>query len=961
MGVLDRFICFDLETTGIDAESSEIIEVAAFRVEKFEIVDEFHSLVSPKIAPSAQIEKITGITADDLIGQPAIAGAMKQFTQFVGSDPLFAHNAAFDAGFLLSAKPNWRLPSMNDTLLLSQIAIPRLRNHRLGTLVAALGIEHDPAHRATADARALIEVIRLLVDSLAARPFGQLEALVTLAAEAPAAEKLVDPIGPLLKEILEIAARRGMATVDAPKLDGDYLVSLDNTIGNFNGGEGAPVGGKGDIDPAQVAGTLGPGGPLARRIPGYETRESQLEMADAVCQSFNDEEILVCEAGTGTGKSLAYLVPAVLWAVRNGRRVIISTNTKNLQEQLFFKDLPLLEETLDADFRAVLLKGRGNYVCMNRWRAGKVPGLDISSEKELPFALPIATWMNETRSGDISEATGFHLFGPGRSFWSKLSAEGQPCTPAACPFFRECYVTRIRRAAQQAHVVVINHSLLFSDLVADNAVLGEYDSLIIDEGHNIEKTASDYLGQELSHWSVRELANRLYLHEGGESGLIARVNRGLGKSALSQDDVKRFQMQAARAIEMVGDLGRASTRFFDALDDLLERPDHRSRFSHKAGYSCDDNPVAAADEQRDDLLAAVESVKAEIQQLTDWLRDLGMGVLPSGDEFVADLDNRLMDLEGLRETLTSLTEATDREMVYWYEIPPENARAGVRLASAPLSVGSRLHDSLFSTLRSVVITSATLAVAGKFTYFLSRTGLMGEQGERVRTLEVGSPFDFDHQAFVAVPTWFPNPKSRDFNAAVADMVRDAVLKTRRGTLVLFTSYAQLNATYRSLSDEFHANGIQLLGQGIDGSRTALANAFRQDRDSVLFGTESFWEGVDIPGDALELLVIVKLPFAVPTEPLLVAQNNELRREGKDPFLWMTVPETAIRFRQGFGRLIRSKRDRGAVLLLDTRVVTERFGRAFLQSLPTGHHAFDNSIDLVDSLETWFAETATTSD
>jgi ATP-dependent DNA helicase DinG len=328
----------------------------------------------------------------------------------------------------------------------------------------------------------------------------------------------------------------------------------------------------------------------------------------------------------------------------------------------------------------------------------------------------------------------------------------------------------------------------------------------------------------------------------------------------------------------------------------------------------------------------------------------------SCDEFVADLDNRSGDVEALAETVTRLTTADDEEFVYWYEVPPDGSTADVSLYAAPLHVGSRLREVFFPALRSVVTTSATLAVAGKFTYFLDRIGLTGRIGERVRTLAVGSPFDYDKQALVAVPAWFPNPKSPLFQEAVVGLVRSTILRVRRGTLVLFTSYKMLNDTYRAVRDDLSANEILLLGQGLDGSRSSISDIFRAERESVLFGTESFWQGVDMPGEALELLIIVKLPFSVPTEPLLIAQSEELKKNGKDPFLHLTVPEAAIRFRQGFGRLIRTQTDRGAVLILDTRVVTERFGRAFTLSLPTACRAFASLEELLDALESWFTTT-----
>ena len=966
MPVLDCYIAFDLETTGINPDTCEIIEFGAVRVEEGEITDRFQSLVRPRKAPSPQIQRITGITEDELASGSPIATVLPKFYKFIGTTPLFAHNASFDAGFLHAVDPNRKLPPVYDTLELARVALPRLRNHRLGTLLDAFGIPIGNAHRALDDAEGLARLVLLLADTLGGRQFTHLEALASLASAIPeestaySREKdLTEPVSSLIMEVIERTVRRGMGA-SIPHVDEKYLTSLPNTIGEFDAfsnGEARPVEPLPLLD-EEVQHVFSADGPLADEMPGYEPRDTQTEMAGAVTQAFNDAELLVCEAGTGTGKSIAYLVPAILWALKNGRRVVVSTNTKNLQEQLFYKDLPLLARVLKTPFRAALLKGKGNYICMKRWRSGDYPGAGITSDRDRSFSLPIATWVTETASGDISENSGFQSVGPGKGLWAKLSAEGQPCTPGACRFYNDCFVTRIRRASQAAHVVVVNHSLLFSDLISDNAVLREYEDLIIDEAHNIEKTAGHFLGAELSQWTVRDVATRLYLQEGAESGLLSRINRELSKSALSQDKVKTFQMQVARAIDTVNDLSKASSAFFDRLDDVLDAGNQKSKFAAKISYKSGDGTFEPALAERDLLIASVEAVREEVNTLQNWIRDLDTGRLPSQEEFVTDLENRSGELGMLMETVADLTEAGDDAYVYWYEKPaPAVSRGtGIKLQSAPLRVGNLLQDSLFAPKRTVVMTSATLAVANKFNYFLSRSGLTGNQGERVRTLAVGSPFDYDRQAFVAVPTWFPSPKDRSFQKAVTELVKELVLRTRRGTLVLFTSYSMLNTTYRSVSEDFAGEGILLLGQGRDGSRTSIADLFRNEKDSVLFGTESFWEGVDVPGDALETLIIVKLPFAVPTEPLVVAQSELLRQQGKDPFLYMSVPETAIKFRQGFGRLIRGKKDRGAVIILDTRVVTERFGRAFLKSLPTEHKAFKTLDNMVAALDEWFGST-----
>jgi predicted DnaQ family exonuclease/DinG family helicase len=960
MGIYSDFVAIHLETTGFDPDDAEIVSINAIRVRDGVPDEAFHQFIQPSDDLPPSITQLTGITSEHLQSAPSIEETIPLLTEYIGKSPLVAHNAEFVIDFLVAAdaKP----PLAYDTLELSRVAVPRLRDHRLPTIASAFEIE--PSESPADVARIVVDAFRLLSATLSSLHPAALIELVSLAEEVESRNPAIGPLSDLLKEIATGNVPDGYADANRPGIESNRLVSLPNMLG--------PASTKGlfqerldptpiaeQIDAATVREILGPDGPLSKELDNYEVREQQIEMAEAVTQAFNDEELLVCEAGTGTGKSLAYLIPTILWAVRNGRRVIISTNTKTLQEQLFYKDLPLLEKILGKEFRATLLKGRGNYVCMNRWRSGAIPGMSVASERERGVALPIATWLRETESGDISENTAFPAASaPGRSLWAKLSAEGKPCSPNTCSHYNECYLIRVRRSSQNAHVVVANHSLLFSDVVAEGAVLGEYTDLILDEAHNLEKVATDYLGAEISWWSVRDTLHLLHQRDGHESGLLARINRDLPNGLLPQERVKVFQVQAARAIDAVSEATSAVQTFLEQLGKILPKPERRSSFAHKERYTSEDQPFDDVLAQRDTFFAAVETLIAETNTLTEWLRELNPGELSDRDEFVLDLENRSLDVSALIDRTLDITEARREDFVYWYEIPSDDSRYAVRLYTAPLNVGDQLRERFFPDLRSCVMTSATLAVAGKFNYFLNRVGLTGSVSERVRTLEVGSPFDFDQQAFIAVPEWFPTPKSRDFQDAVTDLVRDLVVTTRRGALVLFTSYKMLNETYRAVQSDFHSHGITLLKQDRAVSRSNLAESFRQDRESVLFGTESFWQGVDVPGDALELLVIVRLPFAVPSEPLLVAQGEALRAAGKDPFLHMTVPEAAIRFRQGFGRLIRSKSDRGAVLILDTRVVKERFGRAFLGSLPTGHYGFKNSESLITSLEHWFEESDT---
>ncbi|MDP6125850.1 MAG: helicase C-terminal domain-containing protein, partial [Candidatus Latescibacteria bacterium] len=588
--------------------------------------------------------------------------------------------------------------------------------------------------------------------------------------------------------------------------------------------------------------------------------------------------------------------------------------------------VPLLADSLGTRFDAVLLKGRGNYLCINAWRSAQMTGGSIIGEREKSVSLPLVLWSEDTASGDIAENTAFRLFGPARGLWSKLSAEGQPCSPQVCRFYDQCFMIQARRRAQNTHLVVVNHSLLFSDLSSDGSVLGDYDALVIDEAHNLEKVASDYMGRQATYWGLRDLLRRLYAKDVMEVGLIARIAQEINRAKMGAETKKKCLTDIGRAIEQIGEAESSTSDLFEAMTSVLPSDSDGRGFEDRIRYTGSQAFAAVADQiaQLNSLLSALPDT---MKTINDHLERMGDNLIPSKAEFAVDLASRAMDVAAWSETLVYLTQGDDPEWVFWYELPARSSRSKhVTLSCAPLHVGKHLDSILYSDMRTIIFTSATLAVADKFTHFVDRSGLNLSQVERVSTLSVGSPFDFDTQALVTVPGWMPSPKqSQPFQDAVDEFLAELLPKTRRGTMVLYTSYKMLNQSRAALREPLREAGTLLLAQGQDGSRSALAEQFKTDRSSVLLGTDSFWEGIDIPGDALEMLVIVKLPFAVPSDPMISAHLDELEKEGKNPFLYYTVPEAAIKFRQGFGRLIRNTQDRGVVVLLDSRVITARYG------------------------------------
>ncbi|RKY58809.1 MAG: helicase [Candidatus Latescibacterota bacterium] len=689
-----------------------------------------------------------------------------------------------------------------------------------------------------------------------------------------------------------------------------------------------------EVPEEAVEEVLGEGGVCSQRLSGYEHRPQQVLMAKAVCRAFNKGEVILAEAGTGTGKSLAYLVPAVLWCAANDDRTVVSTHTKNLQDQLFFKDIPFLRDALGVPFRAALVKGRGNYLCRRRWERLFRDGLSELSRQERRLLLHLVLWAHETETGDIEEHAGF----PRGELWGKLCSEAGSCLGNGCPFYEVCFVTSARRKALGSHIIVVNHSLVFSDLAAEHSVLGDYRNVIFDEAHTLEKVASQHLGRELSPWRLRSAISKLYERGEAESGMLALLG-----AELKATDVPGRSAILGKIEELIvlcGEVREAGERFFGELAERLPDP----------------GPYGAKVRIRDgrffeEVLEHLERLLCGLRSLYEGLNVLG-GWLEEEKEWRAEIEGARDAVGELAEDLKFTTEVGREDFVYWAELPP--GRKEVKLCSAPLDVAPFLEE-FYGKMKTVVMTSATLAVGGDFGYMIERLGLGGSQAGRVRTLRVGSPFDYESQVLVCVPTFLPSPKEEGYEEAVEEVLRTLTLEVRRGTLALFTSHRMLRDVHGSLREELGDEGVLLLGQGLDGPRSFLAKRFREEVGSVLLGTDSFWEGVDVPGEALEVLVIVRLPFSVPTEPLVEAKCERLRKEGRDPFWEYSLPEAVIKFRQGFGRLIRHRKDRGVVVVLDGRAVRSKYGRTFLDSLPVGFRKVRSLEELLHLVRGWFEE------
>ena len=933
--ILDRFVALDLETTGLDYTKDDIIEVGAVKVELGEIVETFEQLTSTDKEIPYRVKQLTGLSEKDLVGSPPLSDVLPRLRDIVGDLPVIAHNAQFDIRFLKASGYEVKSP-IYDTLAISRIVIPRATNHRLETLLKGFGLYSDVSHRAGEDASAVAKLFLCLCDRMKGMGPTILNSINRMVRDCTWSEKDLF----LRAEIL--ALKSALLSVDAIQFSPDYESKHRNIFG------------EGRVEPKEERESLGEevvslyfreNGKLANTLPGFEHRPEQVSMARACARNFDEDGLLVVEAGTGTGKSLAYLLPAILWSVTNGERVIVSTNTKNLQDQLFNKDIPSLSESLFFDFKAALLKGRGNYLCKTKWQSlVSEPEANLACEERIGV-LPIFAWLEETETGEFSECTGFRA----RDYRGALNAiccEWNYCLKKKCRFHSQCFLNRVRDAAADSHIVVVNHSLLLSDLVAKSKAIGSYKRLIIDEAHNLEKAATEHMGRKASYAKIGGMLDIVSPELGYGGGLLGRIERRLGtrKKALTKsvEGLKRVTSEARQF----------ARRFFDDLSRMTSKG---SDFGRRR-YGKSEDKIAAVMPDGVELALKLKQLKDGLSGLAAWIKAAEGEDAERFDDILESLSAREVDLAEASADLQFLVAAQDENHCYWTEMVGRDLNRACEMRSAPIDVGQALCDTLYENTDSSIFTSAALTVATWFDFFLERSGLTKCPAERVRTLLLGSPFDFSEQVLAILPRYFPSPQSPKFKDVAARLLEKVILKTRRGTLVLVTSYAMLNELSSRLSAKLVDNGITVLVQGESGSRTRMLEEFKADRSSVIFGTDSFWEGVDVPGESLEILVIGKLPFPVPNEPITEARAEVLQQQFLDPFSAYMVPRAVVRFRQGFGRLIRNKSDRGVVIIADSRVGSASYGELFLDSVPVDVQFCSTEHEVIERIDKFWRET-----
>ena len=905
-------VALDLETTGLDTRQDKIIEIGIVRFDGAKVLETYQTFINPDRPIPSAVSQLTHITNPMVANAPHILDVLEEVSDFVGSDAIVGHNISFDLGFIRRYKILTK-NSFTDTYELASVLLPRAGRYKLSALAEQFGIDAEGKHRAVADCMMTMKLYNKLIEKAYALPFELLTTLINTAGTSPWCGT-----GPL-REVYASRIRAGehfnsgksfRLPVFPPKWEGEAY-------------ELKPAEYPKELDSEKLAEIISEGGAFSRHFERFEPRRQQIEMLQAVSNAFSRGHHMMIEAGTGTGKSFAYLIPAFEWAIQNGERVVISTNTINLQDQLINKDIPELSEILETELRATVQKGRGNYLCPLRFT--NMQTRQASTPEEMRVLGKVLVWLHENGTGDRSD---LNVNGPLESeVWGRISAENEGCRPNTCPFRKknQCPFYSIRAQALHSHVIIVNHALLLADAVYAKGVLPEYRYLIIDEGHHLESAATGALSFRTSLFEI----NRVLQDIGTvNSGYTGRLLTDL-QPKVSDETWEKLQTVTEKLTAKSEELGPELKNFFDCLrrfmDDVREgKPltiyGQQERLTEATRSMDGWDEIEIVWSNCEALMRSILKKMAKISKKTEEINE------DTQDDATDELNAMYMGLHDQLETICSALEAMimspDPNYINWIDLSGSSSR--LSLCTAPLAVGPMLQEKLWEEKDSVILTSATLTTQRQFDYMKERLS-----AESADELSVGSPFNYEKSVLLCTPSDAPAP-----NMPSAQHVLDTTLinlcKTVGGrTLVLFTSYAQLKHTSNNISSEMSRAGITVFEQGEGVSPSALLQTFRNTEKAVLLGTRSFWEGVDIQGDALSVVVITKLPFDVPSDPIIAARSESF----ENSFGEYNLPEAILKFRQGFGRLIRSKTDRGLVVVMDSRINTKSYGQNFINSIP----------------------------
>lgn len=883
---MKTYISLDIETTGFDATKDQVIEIAAIKFEDDVITDTFNTLVNPRIPIPAIITHITGIKSSDLEGAPTYEEIKEKLSAFLENHPIIGHNISFDINFLNQKGMNIT-NSQYDTLQLSGMLLPGLASYSLDTLTRTLKIKHEQRHRAYDDAFACYQLLMILKDAIG---------------------KLDQPTLSLIIEILDKSTLPFVELFYSAKTANPPTRTKRLTIMPKIEAPHAPLA----IAEIDLLSFYDEEGALSKTIENYESRPTQKQMTAKILEAFENSKNLIVEAGTGTGKTMAYLLPAVYWSLKNGKQMIISTYTKTLQEQIIGKDIPLLREALRQidpalDFNFASLKGRRNYLSQKR--------LEIFLQKERfddheALALvKILIWLKETRDGDLEALS---LLNKEYFVLDEICCAEHVCPHDNPSYANGCWLMKARKEAENANILIVNHALLMQNAIAERPLLpepaGEY--LVVDEAHHLERVATDSLTVTLAFNHFLKPFERL-----------ARTLNEFQRQPVDLFNQLQQSQQIGESILKADQLIFKVEFFFGLLGVFIEKNMELTQFQYQLNLKPYHFDTAEWIKVTESAKTIIEYGRETVEFLIPALQsnDSENQIIKELYNHIYECQRRLTDLEKVFGTLKK-----ENQIIWLFKTLEGN----ISLKSAPYSIADAVSSSLFAGKKSVILTSATLRAGPDFSFIRDQLHL----DPTFEDMVIPSHFDYPEQVKIIIGNDLPEPNSEGYFLSCTEIIKQIVRRNGGRTMVLFTSKKALTAVYMQIAPQMKAEGINVLAQGVSGSRGKILEHFKDEAgSSVIFGTDSFWEGVDLKGDLLTCVVLQKLPFDPPDDPIIQARSQKYG----DSFREYMLPRAILKFKQGFGRLIRSSKDTGTIVILDSRIIGKEYGITFLKSLPEG--------------------------
>jgi len=926
---LSTYIAFDFETTGLSHENDRIIEIAAIKFEGGEAVDRFVTLVNPERPIDSFITEITNISNSMVSNSPVEMDIIDDLLDFLGDIPLVAHNTSFDISFVKTLCDRYDKEYVErplyDTLQLARTFLFFHPTHNLGSVSEYFNLSAVGAHRAEADTENTGIIFQHLLHEAASYPLEVFSKILAISKTKDMFNKhLYINIANYLKKEGNLKSGIVESKLDKPLFNNIFVSNGNSNLADIN-----------------VEDVFSAGGRLNQVFENYEERKSQQDYSEFVSEMINaDQSYCAIEAGTGLGKSMAYLFPALKKAFHkdNEQPVVISCHTKHLQDQLFNKDLPLLAKALDVPLHALILKGRSNYICLTRlnWLISDAQSLLRKNEVESLY--PVIVWLSITQTGDLSECAGFWGHRPYRVA-DLIQSEPGYCTTKLCAENNGCFFGPIRQAVHESQLIIVNHALLMSN-ISNPGLLPEFESVIIDEAHNLVDIAYNQLMTEVNLFKINGIIDII----DPSTSSAKRWTQKLDPIIDDDSEMKSY----FESLKNNCDLARENAQiFFTDLTDIISKgikadipyPQYIILRNLTEGFGGVFQQIQDLELALTELKNAIKGVHSQLEIVGSHRDDLG--------DLIQLFEHSMDAIASLQSELAILTHDQQNGWVYWQKGQYRGTRSGekelfVSINGAPVDIADDLARVFFNSVNQCILTSATLRVEESFDYFLQRTGLRLMDKETVHTREFHSPFFYEEQVryYQYSGNYGQNP------TLVADLLFECHKSYNKRMMALFTSRQALNQAYRELQAKPGGRQLPIFAQVSGSSRYAMLRGMHRTKNGILLGTTSFWEGVDLPRDLLEILIISKLPFSVPTEPITQAYSRMLDEQGMNAFMNFSVPEAVVRFRQGFGRLIRTIEDEGLFIVMDERVVNKRYGSAFSDAIPVRMQTFTRVEELI---------------